>query len=139
MSAFRRKILKLDEATLQDHGVLPAEGGLMKAGVTDKPCTDEKGKRRGREAASGGRRVDGGVNHSEQRGSEVGAGKDERSEWKEVPFSWVVRGRQESHLVDQQVRIPKLDADSWPQPCSFRLSDPEATKFVSQFHPFSPR
>eukprot|EP00903_Cladosiphon_okamuranus_P015481 g14292.t1 len=29
--AFRKRILMLDEATLQDHGVLPAEGGLMQS------------------------------------------------------------------------------------------------------------
>ncbi|CAM9217533.1 unnamed protein product, partial [Hapterophycus canaliculatus] len=102
-SAFRMRILKLDEATLQDHGVLPAEGGLMKEVVTEKACIDGKGKRRGRGVASGGQRIGGGPGSYERRGLEVGAGTAERSEWNEVPFSWVVRGRQESHLVDQQL------------------------------------
>ncbi|CAM9277713.1 unnamed protein product, partial [Scytosiphon promiscuus] len=104
MSAFRRQILKLDEVTLQDHGVLPAEGGLMKAAVSEKPCTDTKGKRRGRGVAGGGQRVGEGAIRSEQQGSAVDAGEAGARRWNEVPFSWVVRGRQERHLVDQQLR-----------------------------------
>lgn len=77
----------------------------MKGVVGEKLSTDEKGKRKGRGVASGVHPVGAGSGRSEQRGSAVGSGEAGGSEWNEVPFSWVVRGRQESHLVDQQVRI----------------------------------
>lgn len=83
---FLKKILKLDEATLQDHGVLPAEGGLLQSNRKSKA----KSTRRGGLGPDG-------------RGKGTGGRIDEGTEWKEIPFSWIVRGRQESHLVDQQV------------------------------------
>lgn len=54
--------------------------------------TDSRGKR------SGGRHEGPG-----RRGPASGSGNAENTAWKEIPLSWVVRGRQESHLVDQQV------------------------------------
>lgn len=114
-SAFRRRILKLDEATLQDYGLLPAEGGLMKATVVDKSGGD-KGTR------GGGRRLAGGGQHfprvegcSERGKSAAEAGQEDGMEWNEVPFSWVVRGRQERHLVDQQVRLLQARSRAWWQ------------------------
>lgn len=93
---FRKRILNLDEATLQDHGVLPAEGGLLQLG--------RKGKQQlpGRERGGKGRSRHPGE-HSESRGTARGGGKEESTKWNEIPFSWVVRGRQERHLIDQQV------------------------------------
>lgn len=87
-NAFQKRILQIDEATLQDQGVLPADGGLI------KPTKNSEALRKGKRLTSG------------QRGSLARGGDEENNgEWKEIPFSWVVRGRQESHLVGQQVRF----------------------------------
>lgn len=60
---------------------------------------EKRGKR-----ARGGRRAGGGGGRSKGVGSRVGVEKSESTEWNKIPFAWVIRGRQESHLIDQQVR-----------------------------------
>ena len=99
---FRKRILNLDEATLQDHGVLPAEGGLLQSGGKKGK---EKPARRGGGGQRGGRRRpgSGGGERSEKREAASGGEREESTQWNKVPFSWVVRGRQERHLIDQQV------------------------------------
>eukprot|EP00752_Nemacystus_decipiens_P018599 g16677.t1 len=100
-SAFRKRILKLDEATLQDYGVLPAEGGLLQS---NRKRTAKSTRHGGGGTDGTGKRVGGGRELPGRRVSASGGGNAENTEWKEIPFSWVVRGRQESHLVDQQLR-----------------------------------
>lgn len=99
-SAFRTRILKLDEATLQDHGVLPAEGGLLQA---NRKRRGKSSRRAGGETDSRGKQSGGRHEGPGRRGPASGSGNAENTAWKEIPLSWVVRGRQESHLVDQQV------------------------------------
>lgn len=80
----------------------------MKVKTTEWEHSNQKGQEKeGRRGGGGGRgrRAGGGGGRSKRRGSGVGAGKAENTEWNEIPFSWVVRGRQESHLIDQQVRL----------------------------------
>lgn len=120
-SAFRRKILKLDESALQDYGVLPDEGGLMKAKTTEREHSNQKGQQKEdrRRGGRGGRRTAGGGGRSGGGGTGIGAENADSTEWNEIPFSWVVRGRQESHLIDQQVRLlPFCTADLWEGPSS---------------------
>ncbi len=95
---FRKRILNLDEATLQDHGVLPAEGGLLQSSRKGK----EKLSGRGREGKATSRHP---AERSESRGTAPGGRREESTQWNEIPFSWVVRGRQERHLIDQQVTL----------------------------------
>lgn len=110
-SAFRTKILKLDEAALQDHGVLPADGGLVKGSHFTEQRSPRKGRGRTDSARNGtgidgtSRRGGGGGRLSRRWESAVDKGKEAQAEWDEIPFSWIVRGRQESHLIDQQVRL----------------------------------
>lgn len=108
-SAFRTKILKLDEAALQDHGVLPADGGLVKRSHVTEQRNPRKGRGRADRARKGtgfdgaSRRDSGGGRLSRRWESADDKGKEAQAEWDEIPFSWIVRGRQESHLIDQQV------------------------------------
>lgn len=109
-NAFRKRMLHLDETILQDHGVLPEQGGLSRT-------TDTFSRGRGQKRIPGrrGRQQGGGRGNSKERGDggrasggNSGATDDEESDhdhgdWNEIPFSWVVRGRQERHLFDQQV------------------------------------
>ncbi|CAM9369377.1 unnamed protein product, partial [Ectocarpus sp. 12 AP-2014] len=109
-SAFRTKILKLDEAALQDHGVLPADGGVVKGSHVAEQRSPRKGKgmtdiaRKGTGIDGTSRRGGGGGRLSRRWESAVDKGKEAQAEWDEIPFSWIVRGRQESHLIDQQLR-----------------------------------
>ncbi|CAM9159639.1 unnamed protein product [Ectocarpus fasciculatus] len=109
-NAFRTKILKLDEAALQDHGVLPADGGLVNGGRVTEQRSPRKGRGRTDRARKGtgidgtARRGSGGGRLSRRWESAVDKGKEAQAEWDEIPFSWIVRGRQESHLIDQQLR-----------------------------------
>ncbi|CBN77304.1 conserved unknown protein [Ectocarpus siliculosus] len=109
-SAFRTKILKLDEAALQDHGVLPADGGLVKGSHVTEQRSPRKGRgmtdtaRKGTGIDGTSRRGGGGGRLSRRWDSAVDKGKEAQAEWNEIPFSWIVRGRQESHLIDQQLR-----------------------------------
>lgn len=110
-NAFRTKILKLDEAALQDHGVLPADGGLVNGGRVTEQRSPRKGRGRTDRARKGtgidgtSRRGSGGGRLSRRWEPAVDKGKEAQAEWDEIPFSWIVRGRQESHLIDQQVRL----------------------------------
>lgn len=109
-NAFRKRLLHLDESILQDHGVLPEEGGLSKATDT---FTKRRGQKRtpgsrGGKQGGGGRNItergDGGRASGEYSGTiDGGESDDDGGDWNEIPFSWVVRGRQERHLFDQQV------------------------------------
>ena len=104
--AFRQRILQLDETTLQDFGLLPDEGGKTKSEAASSGASrkgnSRAGGRKGRRSSGGHHGVDGALS-GQKRGSTVG--ELQRSEWNEIPFSWVVRGRQESHLINQQVRL----------------------------------
>ncbi|CAB1101509.1 unnamed protein product [Ectocarpus sp. CCAP 1310/34] len=109
-SAFRTKILKLDEAALQDHGVLPADGGVVKGSHVTEQRSPRKGKgtadiaRKGTGIDDTYRPGGGGGRLPRRSKSAVDKGKEAQAEWDEIPFSWIVRGRQESHLIDQQLR-----------------------------------
>lgn len=80
----------------------------MKAKTTQREHLNQKGQekedRRGG-GGGGGRRAAGGGGRSRGGGTGVDAENAESTEWNDIPFSWVVRGRQESHLIDQQVRL----------------------------------
>lgn len=90
----------------------------------------EKLSRRGREGTGDRDRRVGGRDGSERRGSASFSGNAESIEWKEIPFSWVIRGRQESHLVDQQVtHIETHELRYSPQNC-YQINSVEVAKDV---------
>lgn len=76
----------------------------MKMKAIKREHYNQKGQEKEGRRGGGGRRAGGRGERSKGQGSELDAEKAERAEWNEIPFSWVIRGRQESHLIDQQVR-----------------------------------
>lgn len=111
---------------MQDHGVLPAEGGLFKSERTADSSRKVKGRvgwhrRQGTAHKSTGPQVDG-LDRSNQEMAMAGGGEEKSGEWKEIPFSWVVRGRQERHLINQQVSFIRATG-CWGTPVLLQVSE----------------
>lgn len=98
--AFRKRLLELDEAMLEDRGVPPANS--LSGIATAKKVSGDIAKR------SRSRWGDARRRKGRARGGGIDEEQDPRADWNEIPFSWIVRGRQERHLIDQQVRSPAL-------------------------------
>lgn len=97
--AFRKQILQLDEAMLQDHGVLcdPMDRQGTNGEETSARKTTQGNSTRERRACGGS-----GNGHG-RTGGRLGEEPIGVEQENDIPFSWIVRGRQERHLIDQQV------------------------------------
>lgn len=97
-AAFRKRLMQLDETTLEDHGILQPETSTTEENSRKALVGGDQGPGSRLKAAACGKRRE--VGDDQRRGS------DSPGAWSEIPFSWIVRGRQERHLIDQQVRRP---------------------------------
>ncbi|CAM9532239.1 unnamed protein product [Discosporangium mesarthrocarpum] len=100
LSPLHQRFMRLGEATLEDQGVLGVPQAFQVGGSqTSSTSIGRKGKqrreKRGRDGRSWGRNEDKKEPEQEQAS---------KKDWSEVPRSWVVRGRQERHLIEQQLR-----------------------------------